>query len=115
MKIKVLVVLSLAAFVFLTGCRSSTNTNVNVNMANANMMTPTPVVKTNEMATTDSVLKTKVEKALKDKGFADIMVDETTTPASLRGMAATKEKMAEAVKIAQEAAGKPFENKITVK
>lgn len=113
MKIKVLVVLCLAAFVFLAGCRSSSNTNVN--MANVNMATPTPVVKTNESATTDSVMKTKVEKDLKDKGFADITVDETTTPATLRGTVATKEKMAEAVKIAQESAGKPFENKITVK
>ncbi|MGI8494567.1 MAG: hypothetical protein ACR2L1_04540 [Pyrinomonadaceae bacterium] len=113
MKIKVLVVLSLAAFVFLAGCRSASNTNVNVNMANANMATP--VVKTNETAATGSVMKTKVEKDLKDKGFADITVDETTTPATLRGMVATKEKMAEAVKIAQESAGKPFENKITVK
>ena len=118
MKIKVLAVLSLAAFVFLTGCRGGNNANANTNTnVNTNVVatTPTPVTKTNENAATDPNLKSKVETALKAKGFNDITVDATTTPATLRGTAPTKEKMAEAVATAQEAAGKPFNNQITVK
>lgn len=118
MKLKFLAVLSLAAFVFLTGCRGGNNANANTN-TNANttttVSTPTPVAKTNESATTDTNLKSKVETALKAKGFNDITVDTTTTPATLRGTVPTKEKMAEAVQTAQEAAGKPFNNQITVK
>ena len=117
MKFKFLAVLSLAAFVFLTGCRGGNNANANTTNINANttVSTPTPITQTNESATTDTNLKSKVETALKAKGFNDITVDTTTTPATLRGTVPTKEKMAEAVQTAQEAAGKPFNNQITVK
>ena len=119
MKLKILAVLCLAVFLFLVGCRgkNDANTNINSNLnSNINTATPTPVTKTNESATMDAATKTKVEAALKAKGFNDITVDTTTSPkATLRGIVPTKEKMAEAVQIAQEASGKPFENQITVK
>ena len=116
MKIKFLAVLSLAAFIFLSGCRSTNegNVNVNVNRTNTNVSTATPVTKTNESATTDPNLKSKIESALKAKGFNDITVDTSTTPATIRGTVA-KGKMAEAVQAAQEAAGKPVKNELTEK
>lgn len=114
MKVKILAVLCLAVFLFLVGCRGkSENTNVNANL-NMNTATPTPVVKTNESAATNSDMKSKVEAALKAKGFTDVTVDMTTTPATLRGTV-PKDKMAEAVQTAQETAGKPFQNQITEK
>lgn len=117
MKIKILGVLCLAVgLIFSVGCRgNNANANANMNNATVNMATPTPVVKTNEPAATNTAAESKVETALKAKGFTDITVDNTTTPATLRGTVATKEKMAEAAQIAQETAGKPFNNQITVK
>ena len=67
-----------------------------------------------QSATSSSVDKDKIEKALKDKGFEDVTVDTSTTPATLRGSVA-KGKMAEAIQTAQEAAGKPMKNEITEK
>src|SRR4051812_18226700 len=81
MKLKFLAILCLTAFLLLSGCggdKANTNTN-------ANVATPTPVVKTNETAAVDNTLKTKTEDALKKKGFNDVTVDATTTPATLRG------------------------------
>ena len=116
---KILTILSLATFLAFAGCRntSSVNTNANMNLNtnyNMNMATPTPVMQTNESAMTDPVLKAKIEDALKKKGFTDVTVDMTTTPATLRG-AVAKGKMAEAVQTAQEAAGKPLKSEITEK
>lgn len=115
MKIKFLAILSLAAFLLLSGCGGDkTNTNANANNT-ATVTTATPVVKTNETAAVDNTLKTKTEEALKKKGFTDVTVDTTTTPsATLRGTV-PKGKLAEAVQTAQEAAGKPFKNEITEK
>lgn len=111
MKIKFLMVLSLAAFLFLSGCGSKdANTN-----ANTNVNAPTPVTKTTEAASTDPNLKSKIESALKAKGFSDVTVDVTTTPATLRG-SVPKGKMAEAVQVAQEANGaKPVKSELTEK
>ena len=70
--------------------------------------TPTP-------AATDPALKTKIEDALKAKGFKDVTVDVTTTPATLRGTVA-KGKLAEVVQTAQAAnGGKPVKNEVTEK
>jgi hypothetical protein len=113
MKFKLLIVLSLAAALFSFGCRGNSNTNANTNVVVATA-TPTPVVRTSETAAVDTTLKTKTEAALKAKGFADVTVDTATTPATLRGTVA-KGKMAEAVRVAQEAAGKPLTNQITEK
>ena len=113
MKIKFLMILSLAAFLFLSACGGSdANSNANANKTNVNA--PTPVTKTNESATTDPNLKSKIESALKAKGFNDVTVDVTTTPATLRGTVA-KGKMAEAVQVAQEANGKPVKSELTEK
>lgn len=115
MKIKFLVLLSLAAFLLLSGCRGDSNTNkTNANVVVTNMATPTPVAKTNETAATDPAMKGNIEKALKAKGFNDVTVDTSTTPATLRGTVA-KGKLAEAYQTAQEAAGKPLTNQITEK
>lgn len=117
MKIKLLVLLSLAAFLLLSGCRGDSNTNTaNANLANTNMATnmATPVTRTNESAATDPTMKPKVEAALKAKGFTDVTVDTSTTPATLRGTV-PKGKMTEAIQTAQETAGKSFTNQITEK
>lgn len=120
MKIKILSVLALATFLMLGGCRSTNEANTaNANMrTNTNMtaMTPmsTPVTQTNEVSTTDPAMKSKVEAALKAKGFNDVTLDTSTSPATLRGTVA-KGKLAEAVAAAQEAAGKPVQNQITEK
>ncbi|HRH40008.1 MAG TPA: BON domain-containing protein [Pyrinomonadaceae bacterium] len=71
--------------------------------------TPTPTP-----AAASSADKTKIEDALKAKGFKDVTVDTTTTPATIRGTV-PKGKLAEAVKVAQEAAGKPVKNEVTEK
>lgn len=116
MKIKVLAVLCLAAIAGLAGCRSATNTNTaNTNAVVVTSPTPTAVPKTNEApVSTDPNMKSKVEAALKAKGFNDVTVDMTTTPATLRGTVA-KGKLAEVNQVAQEAAGKPFTNQVTEK
>lgn len=120
MKLKILATISLGAFLLLTGCRGGGNTNtantsvLNTNTNTAAMMTPapTPVVRTNESAATDTVLKGQIESALKAKGFNNVTVDTTTTPqATLRGTY-PKGKLAEVVQTAQQAAGKPLKNEM---
>ena len=118
MKIKILAVLSLAAILFAAGCRGSSNSN-NANTANRNVntntATPTPIAKTNESATTDPNLKSKIEAALKAKGYKDLTVDTSTTPATLRG-SYPKDKLADIMVIATEAnGGKPLKNEATGK
>lgn len=113
MKVKVLGILCLTAMMFLVGCRGSSETNLNAN-ANANravVTTPTPVVKTNETAAVDTVLKTKIEDALKKKGFTTVVVEATSSGAVLRGTY-PKGKLDEVIATAQEAAGKPVKNEM---
>lgn len=110
---KFLIILSLAAMLAFAGCHNNANTNVNAN-ANMNLNMATPVVRTTETATTDPAMKMKVEDALKKAGFTDVTVDTATTPATLRGTVA-KGKLAEVVKVAQEAAGKPVTNQVSEK
>jgi hypothetical protein len=114
MKIKVLAVLCLSALVFLAGCRGGSNTNTTNTNANVNTATPTPIAKTNEAANTDPNLKKKIEDALKAKGYNDLTVDTSTTPATLRGTY-PKDKMADVMMTAQEAAGKPIKNEAQAK
>jgi hypothetical protein len=119
MKLKFLAVLSLAAVAGLAGCKSDANTNTtNTNKANSNtavVATPTPVPVTNTAANTDTNLKGKIEAALKAKGYNDVTVDVSTTPATLRGTC-PKDKLTEVVQIAQEAnGGKPVKNEVTAK
>jgi hyperosmotically inducible periplasmic protein len=71
---------------------------------------PTPIP-----ATTDPNLKANIEKALVAKGFKDVTVDVTTTPATLRGTA-PKGKLAEVMQAAMGAnGGKPVKNEVTEK
>lgn len=116
MKIKLLIVLSLSALLLLSGCRGDSNTNTaNVNKANMNVNMATPVAKTNESNATDPALKPKIEAALKAKGFNEVTVDTSTTPATLRG-SYPKDKLAEVMQTAMEAnGGKPVQNQATGK
>lgn len=118
MKLKFLAVLSLAAVAGVAGCKSDANTNANANKANSNtavVATPTAVPVTNTAANTDPNLKGKIEAALKAKGFNEVTVDVSTTPATLRG-SYPKDKLAEVVQTAQEAnGGKPVKNEATGK
>ena len=108
MRIKLLVVLCLSTFLFLAGCRGDSNVNANANRATA---TATPLPKTSETAAVDNTLRTKIEDALKKKGFTSVTVDTSTTPATLRGTY-PKGKLDEVIQTAQEAAGKPVKNEM---
>ena len=119
MKIKFLAVLGLAAVAGLAGCKGAANTNTNTavvtNTTNTNTTMATPVPKTTESAATDPNLKSKIEAALKAKGFSDVTVDTSTTPATLRGTVA-KGKLAEVMATAMESnGGKPVKNEVTEK
>jgi RNA-binding protein YhbY len=116
MKLKILATVGLGTLLLLGGCKGNAgntntgtlNTNTNTAMATA---TPTPIVQTGESATTDTVLKTQIENALKAKGFTSVTVDTSTTPATLRGTY-PKGKLAEVVQTAQQSAGKPLQNQM---
>ncbi len=107
MKIKVLTILSLAAFLLMVGCKGAATTNTaNGNMmANSNSMTA-------PMA--DSATKNAVESALTKAGITGVTVDATTTGVTLRG-SVPKGKMGEAVQTAQEAGRKAVKNELTEK
>lgn len=117
MKLQFLAVLSLAAVAGLAGCKGDANTNANAAKPNSNtaVVAPTPVAKTSEAATTDPNLKGKIEAALKAKGYNDVTVDVSTTPATLRG-SCPKDKLTEVIQIAQEAnGGKPVKSEVAGK
>jgi len=115
MKIRVLTVLSLAAFLLMVGCRGAANTNT----ANGNMMMNSNSM-ANSMTNTmtapmaDSATKSTVESALAKAGITGVMVDATTAGITLRGTVA-KGKMAEAVRVAQESGKKAVKNELTEK
>ena len=112
MKIKVLVILSLSAMLFLGACGGNKNTNATNNTAVVTATaTPTPVVKTNESAAVDPALKTKIEDALKKKGYSTVIVEASATGATLRGTY-PKGKLDEVMQTANEAAGKPVKNEM---
>lgn len=116
MQVKFLAVIGLAAVAGLAGCKGSTNANVtNTNAVVMNTTTATPVVKTNESATIDPNMKSKVEAVLKSKGYTDVTVDTTGGKMTLRGTVA-KGKLPELMMAAMEAnGGKPVENQVTEK
>ena len=114
MRIKLLVVLCLSAFLFLAGAcgRGENNTNANKAVVTA---TPTPIVKTSEAPTVDPNLKSKIESALKAKGFNDVTVDTSTNPMTISGTVA-KGKMDQVMATVQENnGGKPVTNKVVEK
>lgn len=111
MKFRFLAVVSLAVAVSTGACggnKANTNvttTNTAVVMATA---TPTPLA-----ANTNPALKTSIETELKKKGFNNVTVDVTTSPATLRGTV-PKGRMAEAIQTANVANDmKPFLNQMT--
>ena len=118
MKIKFLAVLGLAAVAGIAGCKSAATTNTNTAVVTNTTVTntaATPVMKTGESATTDPNMKSKIESSLKAKGFTDVTVDTSTTPATLRG-SYPKDKIAEVMATAMEAnGGKPVQNQATGK
>lgn len=108
MKIKILTLAVLASFSLAIACggrEADRNTNAATPMAAATA-TPLP-------ATTDPAVKTAIENELKKKGFNNITVDVTTTPATLRGTY-PKGKLPEMIQTAQLAnGGKPLQNQAT--
>jgi uncharacterized membrane protein len=62
----------------------------------------------------DAAVQATVEDALKKAGITGVTVDATTTGITLRGTV-EKDKLAEAVRIAQEAGKKPVKNELTEK
>jgi hypothetical protein len=112
MRIKLLVVLCLSAFLLLAGACGRGESNANANKTTATA-TPTPLPKTSETAATDPALKSKIEDALKKKGFTNVTVDTSTTPATLRGTY-PKGKLDEVIQTATLANGeKPVKNEMT--
>ncbi len=118
MKIKVLTVVGLAAFLFMVGCKSSTNSNMmtNANMMNSNMMNSNMMANSmmNTMAASDSVAATAVADAEKKAGFSDVTVTATTTEVTLRGTV-PKGKLGEAVRVANETGKRKVNNELTEK
>lgn len=116
MRIKLLAVLCLSAFLFLSGCKGDANANANANMTKTTATaTPTAVPVTNEAAKTDPNLKPKIEEALKKKGFSDVTVDTSGPKVVVRGTVA-KGKLAEMNQTVMEAnGGKPVDNQVTEK
>lgn len=116
MKIKILAVMVLGAFLFLSGCRGDSNANANTK-TNANMSANNTAVVTataTPTTTRDTATEAVVKDALTKKGFKDVTVEATGTGVTLRGSVA-KGKMAEAVQAAQEAGRKPVKNELTEK
>ena len=107
---KFLTILSLAFFIFLFACGSNNeNNNLKANNLNKTVSpTATP------LSEADIAAKTKIEEALKKAGFTDIQVDTTTAPFSIRGTVA-RDKMGEAIFVAQQAAGRDLKNEIIEK
>lgn len=114
MKIKVLTVFSLAALVFMIGCKGSANTNVaNTNsMMNSNMKTNSMVM--NTAPASDSVAAAAVSDAMKKAGLNDVTVTATTTDVTLRGTV-PKGKLGEAVRVANETGKRKVNNELTEK
>ena len=111
MKFRFLTVLSLAIALFAGACGGD-KANTNVNITNTAVVTATATA-TPLAANTDPALKTSIESELKKKGFNEITVDVTTTPATIRGTY-PKGKLAEVIQTAQIANGnKPVKNEAT--
>lgn len=108
MKFRFLTVLSLAVVLFAGACGGN-KANTNVNVTNTAVVTATATA-TPLAANTNPALKTSMESEFKKKGFNDITVDVTTTPATIRGTY-PKGKLAEVIQTAQLAnGGKPVKN-----
>jgi ABC-type glycerol-3-phosphate transport system substrate-binding protein len=116
MKFKILAVFSLSAVLLIGACGGNKDNNTNAtNNRTTATATPTPLVQTNEAAKTDTAMQSRIQDALKKKGFNDVTVDTSTTPMTLRGTVA-KGKLAEVMQTAMAANdGKPVNNQVTEK
>lgn len=116
MKIKILTILTLAAFLFLVGCRGESNTNVNANRTNANTVGNTNIAVSNSTpyVVSDAQLKTTVEENLKKKNITGVTVEANNGVVTLRGNI-TKDKLPDAMMAASEANPTRVENQLSVK
>ena len=114
MKIKVLTILSLAAFLLMVGCKGAANTNTaNGNMMNSNSMANSMTNMTTAPAS-DTVAATAVKDAMQKAGLNDVMVTATATEVTLRGTV-PKGKLGEAVRIATETGKRKVNNDLSEK
>ena len=111
MEIRFLTVLSLSLALFAAACGGNGG---NANRMNVNIAAPMPTATaTPAVADTDPTRKSRIESELRKKGFDNITIDVTTTPATIRGTY-PKGKLAEVVQTAQLAdGGKPVNNEAT--
>ncbi|MBA2620858.1 MAG: hypothetical protein H0U87_06635 [Acidobacteria bacterium] len=111
MKIKFLAVLGLAAALGSVGCKgaATTNTTTTTTTTTATPMATPMATMTPAM---DMATQATVKSALDKAGITGVTVDATTSGVTLRGSVA-KGKMAQAVKIAQEAGKKAVRNELT--
>lgn len=72
-------------------------------------------VKEKPKAIVDDADKAKIEAALRKAGFDNVTIDTSTRPKATLGGTIPKGKMAQAVRTAEEAAGKPLANRIEEK
>lgn len=118
MKIRVLTIVALAAFLFMVGCRGSANTNTaNGNMMNSNSMANSmanSMTNTMTAPANDSVAATAVRDAMQKAGYKDVTVTATTTEVILRGTV-PKGKLGEAVRIATETGKRKVTNDLSEK
>ena len=111
MEIRFRTVLGLSLALFAAACGGSVG---NANRTNVNIAAPVPAATaTPAVADTDPTRKSRIESELRKKGFDNITIDVTTTPATIRGTYA-KGKLAEVVQTAQLAdGGKSVNNEAT--
>lgn len=114
MKIKFLAILCLTAAAGLAGCGGDDKTNTNVNKANTNVTNSAATAPTMAPPAKDAAVQASVEDALKKANITGVTVDATQSGVTLRGTV-EKGKMAEAVRVAQEAGKKPVKNELTEK
>ncbi len=110
MKIRILTVLSLAAFLFMVGCKSAATNTANGNM----MMNGNSMGNSMTAPMADNNAKSAVEAAFRSKGFNDVTVDATATEITIRGTI-PKGKMAEVNQIAQETGKRKVNNQVIEK
>ncbi len=95
--------------VFLLACGNPpANQNLNTNSNKVIGAAPAP------LSAADSAEKTRIEEALKKAGFGNVTVDTATIPFTIRGTV-PRDKVAEVIMTARNAAGKDLNNKIIEK
>jgi hypothetical protein len=116
MKIRVLTVFCLAAFLLMVAARRSQHNTANGNMTNSNSMANSMAnsMTNTTAAANDSVAATAVRDAMQKAGYKDVTVTATTSEVILRG-SVPKGKLGEAVRIANETGRRRVDNQLTEK